>query len=55
MSDNNNNDSGDKNPKDIEKFSEEERKEVIEKMRQYLAADDGDKVILYASLSKVLL
>lgn len=49
------NDNSDKTPKSIEKFSEEEKKEIIDKMKQFLAADDGEKVILYAALAKSLL
>lgn len=55
MSDNNGNDDSDKTPKSIEKFSEEEKKEIIDKMKQFLAAEDGEKVILYAALAKQLL
>lgn len=53
MSDSGNDDAN--NPKSIDKFSEEEKKEIIEKMKAYLASDDGDKVILYAALTKQLL
>ena len=57
MSDNGNNgdSNNNDNPKSIEKFSEEEKKDIIEKMKKYLAAEDGDKVILYAALAKQLL
>lgn len=57
MSDNNNNSNDDSqySPPKIEKFSEEEKKEIIDKMKQFLAAEDGDKVILYAALQKAQL
>lgn len=56
MSDSNNGDNSNSNtPKSIEKFSEEEKKAIIEKMKQFLASEDGEKVILYAAMSKALL
>lgn len=54
MSDNN--DNSNRPPKPIEKFSEEEQKEIIEKLKAQLNLEnDEDSVRLYASLLKSLL
>jgi hypothetical protein len=58
MSEDNNSDNGnpsEKKPAAIEKFSEDEKREIIEKMKKFLASEDDEKVMLYAALAKLLL
>jgi hypothetical protein len=55
MSDSTNDNSGEKKPRPLEKFSEEEKKEIIDKMKNFLASEEDEKVILYAALLKGLL
>ena len=49
------NNSGGFKPKEIEKFSAEEQKEIIEKLKQQLTVEDSEKTLLYAAMMKSLL
>ena len=37
---------------EIEKFTEEEQKEIIAKLKSQLTLEDGESVLLYASIAK---